>query len=131
MVMENAERFGLSQLHQLRGRVGRSDLQSYCILSSSSKQPETLERLHVMEETNNGFVISEKDLELRGPGDFLGVRQSGLPEFLIADIIKDTKTLELARYEAQQFMAEKDIDDYPSLKMAESLNSSDKDLLSA
>ena len=131
MVIENAERFGLSQLHQLRGRVGRSDLQSYCILSSSSKQPETLERLHVMEETNNGFVISEKDLELRGPGDFLGVRQSGLPEFLIADIIKDTKTLELARYEAQQFMAEKDIDDYPSLKMAESLNSSDKDLLSA
>ena len=131
MVIENAERFGLSQLHQLRGRVGRSDLQSYCILSSSSKQPETLERLHVMEETNNGFVISEKDLELRGPGDFLGVRQSGLPEFLIADIIKDTKTLELARYEAQQFMAEKDIDDYSSLKMAESLNSSDKDLLSA
>lgn len=131
MVIENAERFGLSQLHQLRGRVGRSDLQSYCILSSASKQPETLERLHVMEETNNGFVISEKDLELRGPGDFLGVRQSGLPEFLIADIIKDTKTLELARYEAQQFMAEKDIDDYPSLKMAESLNSSDKDLLSA
>ena len=131
MVIENAERFGLSQLHQLRGRVGRSDLQSYCILSSSSKQPETLERLHVMEETNNGFVISEKDLELRGPGDFLGVRQSGLPEFLIADIIKDTKTLELARYEAQQFMAEKDIDDYPSLKMAESLNSSGKDLLSA
>lgn len=131
MVIENAERFGLSQLHQLRGRVGRSDLQSYCILSSSSKQPETLERLHVMEETNNGFVISEKDLELRGPGDFLGVRQSGLPEFLIADIIKDTKTLELARYEAQQFMAEKDIDDYPSLKMAKSLNSSDKDLLSA
>ena len=131
MVIENAERFGLSQLHQLRGRVGRSDLQSYCILSSASKQPETLVRLHVMEETNNGFIISEKDLELRGPGDFLGVRQSGLPEFLIADIIKDTKTLELARYEAQQFMAEKDIDDYPSLKMAESLNSSDKDLLSA
>lgn len=131
MVIENAERFGLSQLHQLRGRVGRSDLQSYCILSSSSKQSETLERLHVMEETNNGFVISEKDLELRGPGDFLGVRQSGLPEFLIADIIKDAKTLELARFEAQTFIKEKDINDYPNLKMAESLNSSDKELLSA
>ena len=131
MVIENAERFGLSQLHQLRGRVGRSDLQSYCILSSSSKQPETLERLKVMEETNNGFVIAEKDLELRGPGDFLGVRQSGLPEFLIADIIKDTKTLELARYEAQKFIEEHNIDDYPNLKSAESLNSTDKDLLSA
>ena len=84
-----------------------------------------------MEETNNGFVISEKDLELRGPGDFLGVRQSGLPEFLIADIIKDTKTLELARFEAQTFIKEKDINNYPNLKMAESLNSSDKELLSA
>ncbi|MBR1908923.1 ATP-dependent DNA helicase RecG [bacterium] len=131
MVIENAERFGLSQLHQLRGRVGRSDLQSYCILSSSSKQPETLERLTVMEETNNGFVIAEKDLELRGPGDFLGVRQSGLPEFLIADIIRDTKTLELARYEAQNFIKDCNLEDYPALKSAEGLNSVDKDLLSA
>ena len=131
MVIENAERFGLSQLHQLRGRVGRSELQSYCILSSSSKSPDTLERLKVMEETNNGFIIAEKDLELRGPGDFLGVRQSGLPEFLIADIIKDTKTLELARFEAQTFMKTEEIDDYPSLKTAEGLNSINQELLSA
>lgn len=100
MVIENAERFGLSQLHQLRGRVGRSELQSYCVLVPQKAVQTTAERLQIMAETNNGFVISEKDLELRGPGEFLGTRQSGEINFVLADIIKDTKILELARSEA-------------------------------
>ena len=100
MMIENAERFGLSQLHQLRGRVGRSDLQSYCILVPANSSQTTMERLQIMEQTNNGFIISEKDLELRGPGEFLGTRQSGMINFALADIIKDTKILEQARKEA-------------------------------
>lgn len=116
MVIENAERFGLSQLHQLRGRVGRSDLQSYCILHTSTKSQDTRERLNIMTQTNDGFVIAEKDLQLRGPGEFLGTRQSGLPDLIIADIVKDAKTLELARNEAIDFIKTKNIDDYPKLK---------------
>ena len=100
MMIENAERFGLSQLHQLRGRVGRSDLQSYCILVPANSSQTTMERLQIMEQTNNGFIISEKDLELRGPGEFLGTRQSGMVNFALADIIRDTKILEQARKEA-------------------------------
>ncbi len=83
MLIENAERFGLSQLHQLRGRIGRSDLQSYCVISTSTKSLETRERLEIMTQTNDGFVIAEKDLQIRGPGEFLGVRQSGLPDLII------------------------------------------------
>ena len=104
IVIENAERFGLSQLHQLRGRVGRSDLQSYCVLSSSTKSQETRARLDIMTQTNDGFVIAEKDLQLRGPGEFLGTRQSGLPDMIIADIVNDAKILELARAEAIDFV---------------------------
>lgn len=100
MAIENAERFGLSQLHQLRGRVGRSELQSYCVLVPQKANQVSLERLKVMEETNNGFIISEKDLQLRGPGEFLGTRQSGMLNFALADLVKDTKILELARKEA-------------------------------
>lgn len=100
MAIENAERFGLSQLHQLRGRVGRSELQSYCVLVPQKANQVSLERLKVMEETNNGFIISEKDLQLRGPGQFLGTRQSGMLNFALADLVKDTKILELARKEA-------------------------------
>ena len=100
MMIENAERFGLSQLHQLRGRVGRSDLQSYCILVPAGNSTTTIERLKIMEQTNNGFIISEKDLELRGPGEILGTRQSGMVNFALADILKDTKILEQARAEA-------------------------------
>ena len=100
MMIENAERFGLSQLHQLRGRVGRSDLQSYCLLVPAKSGQATMDRLKIMEQTNNGFIISEKDLELRGPGEFLGTRQSGMVNFALADLIKDTKILEAARKEA-------------------------------
>lgn len=121
MVIENAERFGLSQLHQLRGRVGRSDLQSYCVLITSSKSPETRERLGIMTETNNGFVIAEKDLQLRGPGEFLGTRQSGLPDLIISDIVRDAKILELARNEAIDFVKKYNLDDYPLLKNVTSL----------
>ena len=104
MMIENAERFGLSQLHQLRGRVGRSDLQSYCLLVPANSSQTTMDRLKIMEQTNNGFIISEKDLELRGPGEFLGTRQSGMLNFALADIIKDTKILELARKEAFDYV---------------------------
>ena len=121
MVIENAERFGLSQLHQLRGRVGRSSLQSYCILVSASRSQETRERLNIMTQTNDGFVIAEKDLQLRGPGEFLGTRQSGLPDLIISDIVRDAKILELARSEAIEFLKDNNIDDYPNLKNATSL----------
>ena len=122
IVIENAERFGLSQLHQLRGRVGRSDLQSYCLLSSFTKSLETRARLNIMTQTNDGFVIAEQDLQIRGPGEFLGTRQSGLPDMIIADIVHDAKILELARSEAINFVKNNNIDDYPLLKEAKSLN---------
>ena len=118
MMIENAERFGLSQLHQLRGRVGRSSLQSYCLLVSTSKNEETRQRLGIMEETNNGFVIAEKDLQIRGPGEFLGVRQSGLPDFSIADITKDVKILEMARKDAFEIVSTSKIKEYANLQSA-------------
>ena len=121
MVIENAERFGLSQLHQLRGRVGRSSLQSYCVLITSSRSQETRERLGIMTETNDGFVIAEKDLQLRGPGEFLGTRQSGLPDLIISDIVRDAKILEIARSEAIDFVKNYNIDDFPMLKNVTSL----------
>lgn len=121
MVIENAERFGLSQLHQLRGRVGRNSLQSYCILITSSRTQETRERLSIMTETNDGFVIAEKDLQLRGPGEFLGTRQSGLPDLIISDIVRDAKILELARNEAIDFVKNYDIKQFPLLKNVTSL----------
>lgn len=130
IVIENAERFGLSQLHQLRGRVGRSDLQSYCILSSSTRSQETKARLNIMTQTNDGFVIAEKDLQLRGPGEFLGTRQSGLPDMVIADIVNDAKILEQARAEAINFVKNYDINNYPLLKEAKCLNY-DGDLFAA
>lgn len=121
MVIESAERFGLSQLHQLRGRVGRSALQSYCILSSHTRNQQTRERLNIMTETNDGFVIAEKDLQLRGPGEFLGVRQSGLPDLVISDLVRDAKILELARMEAIDFINNHNINDYPNLMNADKL----------
>lgn len=121
MLIENAERFGLSQLHQLRGRVGRNSLQSYCILHTSTKSQETRERLDIMTQTNDGFVIAEKDLQLRGPGEFLGTRQSGLPDLIISDIVRDAKILEMARNEAIDFVKTNKIEDYPKLKEITSL----------
>ncbi len=121
MLIENSERFGLSQLHQLRGRVGRNDLQSYCILHTASKSQETRERLNIMTETNDGFVIAEKDLQLRGPGEFLGTRQSGLPDLIISDIVRDAKILETARAEAIDFVKHQNIDSCPLLKKVTSL----------
>ena len=121
MLIENAERFGLSQLHQLRGRVGRNNLQSYCILYTSTKSQETRERLNIMTQTNDGFVIAEKDLQLRGPGEFLGTRQSGLPDLIISDIVRDAKILEMARNEAIDFVKTNKIEDYPKLKEITSL----------
>src|SRR6185503_7464153 len=102
MVIEHAERFGLSQLHQLRGRVGRGAEQSYCVLLASDKQTEVArERLGIMEETNDGFRIAEKDLEIRGPGEIMGTRQAGLPEFRVANLVRDLEILQAARKEAE------------------------------
>lgn len=100
MVIYDAERFGLAQLHQLRGRVGRGSEQSYCILLANPKTEIGKERMKIMTETNNGFLLSEKDLELRGPGDFFGTKQSGVPEFKLGDPVHDYKILETARRDA-------------------------------
>ncbi|MBF8287095.1 MAG: ATP-dependent DNA helicase RecG [Candidatus Rokubacteria bacterium] len=100
MLVEHAERFGLSQLHQLRGRVGRGSWKSYCILLAGSSSEDAQRRIAAMTGTNDGFRIAEVDLELRGPGDFFGTRQSGLPEFRVADLLRDGAMLEEARREA-------------------------------
>ena len=105
MIVENAERFGLSQLHQLRGRVGRGQHKSWCILISNAKNDEAKARLKAMCETNDGFKISEEDLRLRGPGDFFGSRQHGLPEMHIADLCGDVKILDTAQRAAKELLA--------------------------
>ncbi|RFU68821.1 ATP-dependent DNA helicase RecG [Bacillus sp. V59.32b] len=105
MVIYDAERFGLAQLHQLRGRVGRGSEQSYCILLADPKSEVGKERMKIMTETNDGFIVSEKDLELRGPGDFFGKKQSGLPEFKVADMVHDYRALEVARDDAVKLIA--------------------------
>ena len=97
MVVENAERFGLAQLHQLRGRVGRGEYKSYCILKYDSKSDVVRQRMKTMQETNDGFVIAEKDLELRGSGEFFGTRQHGLPELKIANLFEDMPTLKMVQ----------------------------------
>ena len=107
MMVENAERFGLSQLHQLRGRVGRGQVQSHCILLSDTENPDTLERLRVLCGTNDGFKIAEEDLKQRGPGDFFGERQHGLPEMKVADLAADSRLLQKAR-EAADALTERD-----------------------
>ncbi len=115
IVIEHAERFGLAQLHQLRGRVGRGGLQSYCILKTPYNIGETArERIRIMTESNDGFLIAEKDLELRGWGDFFGTRQSGMPAFNVANPIRDREVLEKARHDAFQ-LVEKD----PHLRLPE------------
>ena len=106
MIIENAERFGLAQLHQLRGRVGRGSEKSYCTLIYGSKTEICRHRMAIMEETNDGFKISEKDLELRGPGDFFGTRQHGLPELRVANLFKHMKILRLVQKEAREIYAQ-------------------------
>lgn len=104
MVIYDADRFGLSTLHQLRGRVGRSHHQSYCTLVASPKTESGVERMHIMTESTDGFYLSERDLEMRGPGDFFGVKQSGLPDFRVANIVEDYRMLEVARDEASELV---------------------------
>lgn len=104
MAIYDAERFGLAQLHQLRGRVGRGEYQSYCVLIADPKTDEGKERMTSMTETNDGFRLAEKDLELRGSGDFFGKRQSGLPEFKMADLVHDYRALDVARQDAARML---------------------------
>ncbi|MNW28407.1 ATP-dependent DNA helicase RecG [compost metagenome] len=108
MIIMDAERFGLSQLHQLRGRVGRGAHSSYCVLIADPKSEVGQERMKVMTETDDGFEVARRDLELRGPGDFFGTKQSGLPEFRIADMVADFEVLEQAREDAVQLIEDKD-----------------------
>ena len=108
MGIEHAERFGLSQLHQLRGRVGRGAEKSFCVLMASEKQTAVArERLGIMEETNDGFRIAEKDLEIRGPGEVMGTRQSGIPTFRVGNLVRDVRILEAAREEADHYLTAK------------------------
>jgi ATP-dependent DNA helicase RecG len=100
IVIEDADRFGLAQLHQLRGRVGRSEHQSYCVLIANPKSEDAQRRMEIMTRTNNGFLIAEEDLRIRGPGEIYGTRQSGMPSFRVADLVKDMRLLEVARQEA-------------------------------
>ena len=106
MIVENAERFGLAQLHQLRGRVGRGNFKSYCILKYDSKSKIVKERMNIMKESSDGFVISEKDLELRGPGDFFGTKQHGIPEFKVANLFTDIPILKKAQVLAKNILEE-------------------------
>lgn len=117
MMVENAERFGLAQLHQLRGRVGRGAHQSYCIFMTSSKTKETKKRLEILNKSNDGFYIASEDLKLRGPGDLFGIRQSGILDFKLGDVFQDAKILQNAS-DAANALLEKD----PNLEMEENQN---------
>ena len=114
MIIENAERFGLAQLHQLRGRVGRGKFKSYCILKFDSKSDIVKQRMEIMQKSNDGFVISEKDLELRGPGDFFGTKQHGIPEFKVANLFVDIPIMKVA-----QGVANTIYEDDPGLNLPE------------
>ena len=106
IIVENADRFGLSQLHQLRGRVGRGRHQSYCVLITATRNPESMARLRTLASTTDGFKIAEEDLKARGPGDFFGNRQHGLPQMKIADLAGDMRLLNLAQEAAKQLLEE-------------------------
>ena len=116
MVIEDADRFGLSQLHQLRGRVGRGKAKSYCILTSHNRNPESLQRLKALCKTNDGFRIAEEDLKLRGPGDFFGSRQSGLPAFRVGDLSCDLATLKQAQTASAQWIDAHGTEDTPEAR---------------
>lgn len=106
MMVENAERFGLAQLHQLRGRVGRGKHQSYCIFMTASKTKETKKRLEILNHSNDGFYIASEDLKLRGPGDLFGIRQSGILDFKLGDVFQDAKILQNASDAATELLQE-------------------------
>ena len=106
IIIENADRFGLSQLHQLRGRVGRGQHQSHCVLITSTRSLEAMERLHTLASTTDGFKISEEDLKARGPGDFFGNRQHGLPQMKLADLAGDMRLLTQAQQAARALLEE-------------------------
>ncbi len=117
MLIENAERFGLSQLHQLRGRVGRGEHKSFCLLMAGSSKTEAMERLAVLEQSQDGFFISEMDMRLRGPGQVLGTRQSGLPDFALASLVEDQEVLVLAREAAEKIiLRDASLSDLPAIK---------------
>ena len=116
MVIQNAERFGLAALHQLRGRVGRGEYQSYCILKYQGKSDNIRQRMQIMQQTNDGFLISEKDLELRGSGEFFGTKQHGIPEFKVANLFEDMEILKVA-----QNLAIKILQDDPNLENEKNL----------
>jgi ATP-dependent DNA helicase RecG len=104
MMIENAERFGLAQLHQLRGRIGRGKHKSYCILVNGSESEESAKRMQIMVDSSNGFEIAEKDLEIRGPGQIIGTRQHGLPEFKIANLCRDQKIMKCVKDEVENLL---------------------------
>ena len=116
MVIYDANRFGLSQIHQLRGRVGRGQKPGYCYLLSNTSDPDTMKRLKICEKTSDGFEIAREDLKLRGPGDILGTRQSGVPGFILGDVIQDANILEVARDDAAYVLKHMEEDRYTSLK---------------
>ena len=104
MIVENAERFGLAQLHQLRGRVGRGQHESYCVLKTDSKQANVRKRMKILVDSQDGFYIAEEDLRLRGTGDVFGLRQHGLPDFKLADLYKDLDILKIAQQAAEEVL---------------------------
>ena len=114
MVIYDAHRFGLSQIHQLRGRIGRGNQKGWCYLLSATKEEESLRRLKILVKTSDGFEIAHYDLALRGPGDILGTRQSGVPGFILGDVVQDVKILEVARDDAAYVLAH--IDQYPAIE---------------
>jgi ATP-dependent DNA helicase RecG len=120
MLILNAERFGLAQLHQLRGRVGRGKCQSYCILANESKSKKSKDRMNILKSTNNGFIIAEEDLKIRGPGDFFGVRQHGLSKFEIQNIVNDVETVQEVQLLSKKILSQNPSlsgDEYHNLKM--------------
>ena len=117
MIIYDAHRFGLSQIHQLRGRVGRGEMAGYCYLLSDTKDEDSLKRLKVCEKTNDGFEIAKYDLQLRGPGDMLGTRQSGVPSFILGDVVQDVNILEVAREDAQHILQNIEDVQYESIRI--------------
>jgi ATP-dependent DNA helicase RecG len=117
MLIESAERFGLAQLHQLRGRVGRSDKQSYCLLSSSSSSETSRQRLSILTKTNDGFIIAQEDLKIRGAGDIIGLKQSGIPESALQGLVDQEDLLIHSRNAARQLIdINPELDDLDALK---------------